>query len=286
MIKIAVLITCYNRKEKTAACLERLFSCLLPSNYAIKVYLVDDASTDGTGHLLSKVFPEVNVVYGTGELYWAGGMRLAWNTALKDHPDYFLLINDDTDLKDDAIVRLLNFYDLPDSPPDTITVGSTLDKEKNEVSYGGRMLRNKRRVNSIRLYSETDYLECDMANANILLVPDSVVSKIGILSDKFTHSIADLDYILRAKAAGLKTIVVPGILGYCQDDHGNNWKSSEASLKERMEYLRSPKGLAYKEYMWFIRKHFVLSLPEAFIKLWLKTLFPILWTKFKLNKQG
>jgi GT2 family glycosyltransferase len=281
MPNIAVLITCYNRQEKTIACLNGLFGCQLPTNFTLNVYLVDDGSTDGTGRLVNKLFPSVNVLYGSGQLFWAGGMRFAWNRARKDNPDYYLLINDDTDLKDDAIVRLLKYYRIKGSAADTITVGSTLDRDANEVSYGGRILFNKRRVNSYRAYSEYEYLECDLTNANILLVPSFTVTKIGILSDKFTHSIADLDYSLRAKAAGIKSIVVPGILGYCQDDHGNNWKSSVASLAERIEYLRSPKGLAYKEYMYFIREHFVLSVPEAFVKLWLKTLFPILWTKFK-----
>jgi GT2 family glycosyltransferase len=283
MYNIAVLITCYNRREKTTACLKRVFSCFLPSAFDIKVYLVDDGSTDGTSDAVSQLFPDVNVIGGTGSLYWAGGMRLAWTHALNDSPDYFLLMNDDTYLEGDSIARLLKFYQLQGSAPETITVGSTLDEVKNQVSYGGRKLRNKRKVNSYKIYSETEYLECDMANANILLVPQSVVNKIGILSEKFTHSIADLDYVLRAKAAGIKTIVVPGILGYCVDDHGNNWKSSNASLKERIDYLRSPKGLAYKEYMWFIKEHFVMNVPEAFIKLWLKTLFPVLWTRFKNN---
>lgn len=285
MHRIAVLITCYNRREKTIGCLNRIFGCLLPNNFSLKVYLVDDASSDGTGISVSQIFPDVNVIYGTGDLYWAGGMRFAWKSALIDSPDYFLLINDDTDLKEDAIVKLLNFYNLKNSAPATITIGSTLDRDKDLVSYGGRILCNKRKVNSTRVYSETEYLECDMANANIMLVPKFVVAKIGILSDKFTHSMADLDYVLRAKNAGIKTIVVPGILGYCQDDHGNNWKSSEASLKERIEYLKSPKGLAYKEYMWFIKEHFIFNVPEAFIKLWLKTLFPILWTKYKTMKK-
>jgi GT2 family glycosyltransferase len=136
-------------------------------------------------------------------------------------------------------------------------------------------------VQSYSVYSDTDFLECDLANANIMMVPMQIVKRIGILSEDYTHSIADFDYTLKAKKAGYKAVVVPGILGHCTDDHGNNWKSSNVSLRERISYLKSPKGLAYKEYLHFIKKHFPSHLPAAFIKLWLKTLFPVVWDKFK-----
>ena len=44
MNKIAAILTCHNRKEKTLACLHSLFSIIS----TIDVFLVDDGSTDGT----------------------------------------------------------------------------------------------------------------------------------------------------------------------------------------------------------------------------------------------
>ena len=41
-MKIAAILTCYNRKEKTFQCLASLFE-IIPT---CKVYLVDDNSTD------------------------------------------------------------------------------------------------------------------------------------------------------------------------------------------------------------------------------------------------
>jgi len=45
--------------------------------------------------------------------------------------------------------------------------------------------------------------------------------------------------------------------------------------------LYSVKGLAYKQYLHFIRKHFPLYLPQAWLSLWLKTIFPFLLKKDK-----
>ena len=43
-MKIAVLLTSFNRKEKTKECLQSLYKILSE----LDVYLVDDNSTDGT----------------------------------------------------------------------------------------------------------------------------------------------------------------------------------------------------------------------------------------------
>lgn len=280
-MKIAVLLATFNRKEKTLSCLKRLYEQKLPEGTEIDVFLTDDASTDGTADAVKKEFPLVKVFFGSGSLFWAGGMRNSWYKAIETNPDYYLLLNDDTVLQLTALKNLLRYYSLHPNQPATLCIGSTIDNATGQISYGGRKLYSSKKVQSHSVYSDTEFIECDLANANIMLVPKEVVKRIGILSDDFTHSIADFDYTLKAKKAGCKAVVVPGILGHCVDDHGNNWKSSNVSLKERIKYLKSPKGLAYKEYLHFIRKHFPSHLPEAFFKLWLKTLFPVVWDKFK-----
>ena len=206
-------------------------------------------------------------------------MRKSWVSAIPSNPDFYLLLNDDTLLIDDAVQKLISASHSSDKP--TICIGSTADKDSGEVSYGGHRLNNKGKVQSSLVFSEKDTLPCDMGNANIMLVPKQVVQEIGILSQEYTHGIADFDYTLTAKKAGFEVVVVPGILGYCTDDHGNNWKSTGSKLSERIDYLYSPKGLAYKEYLIFIKKHFPKHRLAAISKLWLKTFFPVIWDTFK-----
>jgi GT2 family glycosyltransferase len=281
-MKIAVLLTTFNRKEKTVACLQSLRAQKLPPNVELEVFLTDDASADGTVTAVKNVYPEAHVFHGTGSLYWAGGMRNTWRQATQHKPDFYLLLNDDTVLNEDAIETLLNNCVVQDKgETDTICIGSTCDNHSGEISYGGWKLAARGRWKSSRIHSSTSFMDCDFGNANIMLVPHTVVEKIGILADHFTHSLADYDYTLKAKKAGFRVQVAPGFLGSCVDDHGRNWKSSNTTLKERIQYLKSPKGLAYKEYLRFIRDHFPLSYPSAFIKLWMKTFFPFIWDTLK-----
>lgn len=104
-MKIAVLLTCFNRKIKTLSCLQSLYHALEVYNNKyenkidLSIYLTDDGCTDGTGNAVRENFIDKNItiLQGTGNLFWAGGMCLAWNTALRYNKgwDFYLLLNDD-----------------------------------------------------------------------------------------------------------------------------------------------------------------------------------------------
>lgn len=281
-MKIAILLTTFNRKQKTLSCLRNLNRQKLPSGAQADIFITDDNSSDGTAESVAFHFPEVHLLKGTGSLFWAGGMRNSWNAALPGNYDYYLLLNDDTLLKDDAINTMLqyNMQAIADNRLPAICVGSTCDHEGN-ITYGGKALTSKYSLQGKFIFSEDEFQPCDLGNANIMLVPALAVERIGILSSAFTHGIADYDYTLKAKKAGIEVLVAPGFLGTCIHDHDKNWKSTKVRLKERIAFLKSPKGLAYSEYLGFIRYHFPFSYPAAFSKLWLKTLFPVLWDTFK-----
>ncbi len=276
---IAILLTTFNRKQKTLTCLANLRQQLLPADTRLEVFLTDDASHDGTADAVREQFPETRLFAGSGQLYWAGGTRFTWGKAMETSPDMYLLLNDDTMLERNAISRLLQTSAGSDSP--AIIIGSTADQATGELSYGGWRITRPGFWKSERVSDLSSAADCDFGNANILLIPAAIVQRKGILADHFTHSLADYDYTLKAKKSGFRVIVAQGILGHCTDDHGPNWKSSNSTLRERIRYLKSPKGLAYHEYMRFISDHFPLSLPGAFTKLWLKTLFPFIWDRYK-----
>ena len=281
-LKIASLACSYNRKEKTAAFLKSLLSQAIPDGYTLDVYLLDDKSSDGTADYVKANFPSVILVEGTGSLYWAGGMRTVWSVARKraDY-DFYLLLNDDVRLFDDTVSRLLAAHKLSDHSQNVL-LGTVKDDKKQTISYGGHRLTNKRtgKVTTV-VPSETELLEAHLGNANIMLVDKATVDKIGILSDSFTHGLADFDYTLRAVKNGGNVWVAPGYYGYCINDHGKNWLPASVPLKKRISYLYSPTGIAYKEYLLYTRRHFPTILPSVFAKAWLKTLFPILYDKFK-----
>lgn len=288
MEKIAVLLTCFNRKDKTLLCLRSLFRAIdeMPSKINFDIFLVDDGSTDGTFEEVKKQFPLINIIKGTGNLFWAGGMILAWDTAISTKNNYeaYILLNDDVILKKDFIIKLLQTHEycVKNRNRPGIYVCSTADPVDFKITYGGQLIVKKGiRFRSVRVTPSDIPLPCSIANANILMITRGVVETIGIFDRRYTHLIADYDYTLTATNKGIPVLVCPGIGGYCIKDHGNSWMPQHTSLKERIKFLYSPKGLTYREQLYYLRKHFKFQLPYYFVLLWLKTIFPFIWDKFK-----
>ena len=134
-MKIAVLLTCHNRREKTLSCLKNLLEQNL-EDIDLSVYLVDDGSSDGTSDAIKEHFPEVNIIEGNGELYWNRGMHLAWTTALKNpNWDAVLWLNDDTILNDGALKTIVKYAT---QYKNSIIVGSVSSVEDQSIyTYGG-----------------------------------------------------------------------------------------------------------------------------------------------------
>jgi len=288
MDKIAVLLTCYNRRNKTISCLKSFYKAvdLLNGAKEFDVFLVDDGCTDGTPDEVKVLFPQVNIIAGTGNLFWSGGMRFAWETALSQEKkyDFFLLLNDDVELMETFLndLFLTHDYCFREYNKSGIYVSSTKDKLSSKISYGGTLITHRGvRVKSVLIEPTDVPVRCTMANANILMVTKSVVDKIGILDKNYVHQFGDYDYTLVASKNEIPVLVCPGFGGYCSDDHGNSWLASDAPLKQRIKYLYSTLGLSYKEQIYYLKKNFRYQFPYYFTMLWLKTLFPVFWTKYK-----
>ncbi|HDY65143.1 MAG TPA: glycosyltransferase family 2 protein, partial [Phycisphaerae bacterium] len=136
-MRIATLLTSHNRRSKTIASLEGVFSQKLPDGCTMEVFLVDDGSDDGTGEAVRHRFPRVHLLEGTGELFWSGGMRMAFTEALKGDYDFYWWVNDDTQLSSDALDRMVQTYftltERSERPP--VIVGSVCDPQSGELTY-------------------------------------------------------------------------------------------------------------------------------------------------------
>lgn len=283
MERIAILITCYNRKDKTLKCLSEIYANYNKNLYSFEIFIVDGGSSDNTPSFIKEKFPEVHLKICNG-LFWAEGMREAWKLSeTYGIFDYFLLLNDDTNLYPIAIDELIKAdkYSLETKGKSGIYVGSTCDPETKKYTYGGIKLKQWGKRAGTILVPNGTYQQCDLANANILMISRTVYNVLGSFSNEYTHGIADFDYSLSAVKAGFPVWVLPFYCGECQNDHGPSWLPQGSTLKQRIKYLYSPKGLAYKQQLHYIRKFFPSEYNEMKIKLWLKTLFPFIWTYLK-----
>lgn len=249
MKRIAVLLTVFNRRVKTIACLKALYGQTLPEGYSLDVFLTDDGCTDGTSEAIRSEFPQVHIIHGDGTLYWNRGMYAAWSEAEKGDYDFYLWLNDDTDLLPGAMNALIFTAERDNS---AIVVGSCHASEvPNRITYGARG-KNM----TLILPTETAKTKAVTFNGNIVLIPKKVYNKLGMLDKRYRHSLGDFDYGLRASEAGIPIVVVDEFCGIC-DTHPtmSKWADSSKSLSERWKHFWSPTGANPFEYFMFRKRH-------------------------------
>ena len=297
-MQIAVLLTCFNRKEKTCTCLKSMYADLekynlnhSEDNISLEIFLVDDGCTDGTADAVSAQFSNqpVHIIQGTGSLFWAGGMRLAWSEAYKRHSewDFYLLLNDDTELLPGAFEELMNthYYCREKYKSAGIYSGVTCASDNHETcTYGGNIWINKTKGISKRLGTSNLPQMCDMTNANILLVAKSVVDKIGRFSNSYQHAMADYDYSIRARKMGLPVLITANFCGICDNDHINYEDQAKhiinMTLKDRWKYFRHPVHSS-SDYLRFIWNTSPSRYPMVWVGRMLNLFFPRFY--YKLN---
>lgn len=292
MRSVAVLLTVYNRKSKTLACLDSLAKTYesSKSTLSVSVFITDDGSTDGTSNAIKQtIYPfEVIVLEGTGELYWNGGMIHSWSYAIRHGVfDGYLLLNDD------VIVRESFWGELEQADSVSynrygkrgIYVGATCDPITYQFTYGGFNFINRLTLKDQFIVPDGEtYQSCQCAHGNIAYVSSEVVSKMGIFCDKYIHGGTDHDYSYLAHKSGFPILTLPNYAGLCENDHEEDGYAEflKMPLNERLAYLNSPFGFNMHNTLLFQKRCFPYRYPFVWLMGYAKTLFPK--TYFKIYK--
>jgi N-acetylglucosaminyl-diphospho-decaprenol L-rhamnosyltransferase len=134
-MSLAVVIVSWNVRELLRRAVATVHESFAGSRIAYQVVVVDNASADGTPEMLRADHPEVLLLEAGRNLGFAGGNNLALRRLLAGEssslsprpsplsPDYFLLLNPDTEVVGDAIPRLVRYLE---AHPDVALVGPQL----------------------------------------------------------------------------------------------------------------------------------------------------------------
>lgn len=95
MSSLAVVILNYNRADLLADCLKSIYSA--PTRCALTVWVVDNASTDGSAEMVQTRFPQAQLIVSPVNGGFAYGNNLALRAILAGpRVSYVLLLNNDT----------------------------------------------------------------------------------------------------------------------------------------------------------------------------------------------
>ena len=197
------VVPVHNRLETTKSFL----IYLQQQDYAsVKLIIIDDGSTDGTGEYLASL-PDANlmVIKGNGNLWWSGAMYIGLDYVkmVAKEKDYLLMVNDDVRFERNYISTLV--YE--SFANNLAVVGSS---QRDEASGAFLTCGYKIDYYSMRfipLNADTQ-ISIDALPGRGVLFPMSIVNKVGNINKKFfPHYFSDLDYTTRISELGFKVVI-------------------------------------------------------------------------------
>jgi GT2 family glycosyltransferase len=256
MDKIAIVIVHYNTPVDTRETLDSL-SQIETEGIEHQVFLVDNASREP--FVLPKNRKDVNLIRSDTNLGFTGGNNLGFAAASKTfNPDYFLLLNSDTTVKADFLLRLYERIKIdPDlglvSPKIYFYPGCEYHLQDYKKADQGRVFWFAGGVvdeaNLQAFHAGVDELErgqfdggtpMDFASGCCFLVRREVLATTGVFDDRFFLYFEDADLSYRIKRAGFRLEMEPRAVIWHK-----NGGSTQGSGSELQTYYQTRNRLLF-----------------------------------------
>lgn len=190
-------------------CLRSVFAAT--HHITLDVFLVDNASTDGTAATVQAEFPQVKVIRNATRLGFSTNNNLVLR---QGQGRYLILLNDDTLVLDGAFDALVNFADLH---PDVAAFGAWLlnpDRtyQQSFAAFPHPLIEPF--VSASQLASRhpppSIPFAVDIVSGACLMVRCTVIEEVGVLDTTFDPIYSEeFDWCYRIKQASYKIYVVP-----------------------------------------------------------------------------
>ncbi len=178
----------------------------------LRVVVVDNGSTDGSPARLAPLLtpPWGELLCVERNLGFTGGVNLGLRHALARSAEYLFLLNNDATVAPDCVARLV---EAAMSRPDIGFVGPKIvwqDEPERLWSAGMSVAWPAATINAHRDEPDDGRLDgrrlVQGLTACALLVTPAVPARIGFLDDRYFAYYEDVDWLLRARRAGLRAL--------------------------------------------------------------------------------
>jgi N-acetylglucosaminyl-diphospho-decaprenol L-rhamnosyltransferase len=253
---VSVVVVSYNTRDLLRACLASVAASTLSPH---EVFVVDNASSDGSADMVVAEFPGVTLIPLSRNRGFAGANNVAIRRCTGDR---ILLLNPDATLAPDALATL---SDALDRWPKAASVGPrVLNPDGTLQSCGYRFptllreIRQSKRVNqAITLVLGPDEplpapvteVEVDWSDGACMLLRRAAVDDIGGLDEQFFLFNEEVDWCYNARRAGWTVLVAPQATvwhhrGQSSQATGTGSRSTALLVETRLRYYRKNHSLA------------------------------------------
>ena len=214
-----VVIVAYRCRDLLDACLRSVLDH--PPARALRVFVVDNASGDGTVEMVRASFPEVTLIANAANL----GFSAANNQAIRrGSGEYVLALNPDTEVPEGALERLCS---LLDDDPGIGICGPALARADGTPDHAARRsfptplsalghftgVGRVRRGGRLAAYRapEVESGPVDAVNGAFMLIRRTALDEVGLFDEGYWMYMEDLDLCYRFARAGWTTWYEPSV---------------------------------------------------------------------------
>ncbi len=228
---LAIVIVSWNVRELLKECLKSVYESLDGSNLFGEVWVVDNASSDGSAEMVRERFPQAHLIANEENI----GFAAANNQALREMgfttrhspppPRYVLFLNPDTLVVGDALATMVRFLD---ENPSVGLVGAKLiypdgRLQHSAFSFPGLMQTffdffpiHHRLINSRfngryprKLYERGEPFPVDHPLGAAMMAREEAIEQVGLFDERFRIYCEEIDWCMRMKEAGWEIYCVP-----------------------------------------------------------------------------
>ncbi len=270
MLDLGIVIVNWNTRDLLRECLRSVAAS--QGDFAYRVIVVDNASSDGSADMVRAEFPDVTLIasaenegYPRANNHGLRALGFARGCADEDAPRYALALNPDTVLPPGALGDMLAYMDadatigvagpklvLPDGSLDLACRRSFPTPEISFYRMVGlsKLFPRSRRFGRYNLtYLDPDVeTEVDSVVGAFMLVRRAAIQQVGLFDETFFMYGEDLDWAFRIKQAGWKVMYNPRVTV----THVKR-AASRQSRRAQREF--------YRAMLLFYRKHYRQTTP-------------------------
>ncbi|HBX70142.1 MAG TPA: glycosyltransferase family 2 protein [Chloroflexi bacterium] len=213
---LSIVIVNWNTQDLLDQCLHSVYQH--PPRNSFEIWVVDNASTDGSVRMVEQQYPQVRLIKSAENLGFARGNNLALE---KCQGNYVFLLNPDTEVHPAAIDILIEFLE---AYPQAGVAGSTLlyaDGSLQTSSYPFPTLTREfwrllhlDRWHAYGVYDQHHWDRCqprkvDVVQGAALLVRKAVLVQVGYFDPDYFMYTEEVDLCYRIHKAGWDLFWVP-----------------------------------------------------------------------------
>lgn len=205
-----IVVLTFNRWQDTRACLVSVMTSL---HSGMRVVVVDNGSTDETFTALPLEFPQAHLIHNPENRGYAEGNNVGLRFALAQGAEFIVVLNNDVVVAPDWLERLVDAAKAQpragllgpmvyhaDEPQVIQSAGGILPADWHSYHRGA----NDNDAGQFQKAESVDWL-----TGCAILARSSAVRDFGLLDPSFYMYGEDVDWCVRARAAGYLVVLVP-----------------------------------------------------------------------------